>query len=219
MLCTAATTLPAGVSAIAARRRRRGGGGGGGGGGTGLLPRARASAASSRSRCPRRVTAAAAAPHRDSASSSSSVAVDAASLEALLPPGYVHNAATNRIADVSAGTASFGVAMPNLRPLKEAKNEWLFSMKFGSVLLLGGAVAGILAHNVQLAMQKKEAGIDATADSIDLGYGFGYGYDYGYSYGYAYGHVYGDEELTLGRGRAMMMGVYEAGNGMLITNE
>ena len=38
-------------------------------------------------------------------------------------------------------------------------------------------------HNVQLAMQKKEAGIDAVADSIDLGYGFGYGYEYGYEYG------------------------------------
>lgn len=133
---------------------------------------------------PRRVTTAAASPNTNdvfSLSPSSSAAGD--NLEVLLPPGYSHDASSNRIADVSGGTAAFGVAMPNLRPLKEAKNDWLLTMKVGSAVLLGSAVGAIVVHNVQLALQKKEAGIDAVADSVDLGYGFGYGYEYGYSYG------------------------------------
>jgi hypothetical protein len=88
----------------------------------------------------RRVTAAAASDANyasSSLSSSSSPTND--NIEALLPPGYAYDVQTNRIADVG-GTASFGIAMPNLRPLKEAKNEWLFSMKAGSVVLLGSTV-------------------------------------------------------------------------------
>ena len=129
-------------------------------------------------------TAAAASDTMISLSSSSSSSTSASgNLEVLLPPGYTHDASTNRIADVSGGTAAFGVAMPNLRPLKEAKNDWLLTMKVGSCVLLGSAVGAIVVHNVQLAVQKKEAGIDAVADSIDLGYGFGFGYEYGYEYG------------------------------------
>jgi len=143
-----------------------------------------------------------------SPSSTSASSVPAHDLEVLLPPGYTFDTSSaNRIADLS-GTASFGIAMPNLRPLREAKNESLFTMKFGSVFLLSFTVGAILVHNAQLTLRKNEAGIDAVADSTQLGYGFGYGYEYGYEYGYSYGHVYGDDELTLGRGRAMMMAAY-----------
>lgn len=107
-------------------------------------------------------------------------------LEVLLPPGYVSDGVSdvsaNRIADVSR-TASFGIAMPNLRPLREAKNDWLLVMKAGSVLLLGVSVGAIVVHNVKLALEKNEAGIDAGTEAIDLGYGFNFGYDYGYAYG------------------------------------
>lgn len=147
-------------------------------------PRRATTATVSLSRQSRRVTTAAASPDTDDVfpnSPSSSAAGD--NLAVLLPPGYSHDASSNRIADLSGGTAAFGVAMPNLRPLKEAKNDWLMAMKVGSAVLLGSTVGAIVVHNVQLASQKKEAGIDAVADSIDLGYGFGYGYEYGYAYG------------------------------------
>lgn len=153
-------------------------------GGLGHPRRATTTATVSLSRRSRRVTTAAASPDTDDVfplSPSSSAAGD--NLAVLLPPGYSHDASSNRIADVSGGTAAFGVAMPNLRPLKEAKNDWLMAMKVGSAVLLGSTVGAIVVHNVQLASQKKEAGIDAVADSIDLGYGFGYGYEYGYAYG------------------------------------
>ena len=151
-------------------------------GGLGQLRRARTVRSTYRVRGFAAAAAASSSENGSDALTPTSSAASPANLEVLLPPGYAYDASANRIADVSR-TASFGVAMPNLRPLKEAKNDWLLAMKVGSVVLLGSAVGAIVVHNVQLAMQKEEAGIDATADSINLGYGFGYGYEYGYQYG------------------------------------
>jgi hypothetical protein len=139
--CTMATAaaLPA---AAASRVHRRGA--------PAPTTKTRAPRSTRESRSARRgtsIVAAASFSGADNPAAAAGAAAAGASLAPLpLPLGLeLSGTGANRIADVS-GTASFGIAMPNLRPLKEQNGSLLGAMYLGSALILSG-VAGTLIHS------------------------------------------------------------------------